>query len=252
MSLLRAQNLSVHFGGVKAVQDVSFDVNEGEVFSIVGPNGAGKTTIFNLVSRIYDVTGGEIYFDEEEITNVPTHHVAELGIARTFQNTELFAQETVLNNLLIGCHIHRQSNLLGDLLFLPSVKEQELEFRDQVEDVIDLLDLQSYREQVIANLPYGVRKMVEIARALCLQPKLLLLDEPSSVLNPEETEDLSFWIEDINEELGITVIMVEHDMNLVSIASDRVMALADGRLITIGSPQEVQSHPEVLRAYLGD
>ncbi len=252
MSLLRAQNLSVHFGGVKAVQDVSFDVNEGEVFSIVGPNGAGKTTIFNLVSRIYDVTGGEIYFDEEEITNVPTHHVAELGIARTFQNTELFAQETVLNNLLIGCHIHRQSNLLGDLLFLPSVKEQELEFRDQVEDVIDLLDLQSYREQVIANLPYGVRKMVEIARALCLQPKLLLLDEPSSGLNPEETEDLSFWIEDINEELGITVIMVEHDMNLVSIASDRVMALADGRLITIGSPQEVQSHPEVLRAYLGD
>jgi len=252
LSLLRAQNLSVHFGGVKAVQDVSFDVNEGEVFSIVGPNGAGKTTIFNLVSRIYDVTGGEIYFDEEEITNVPTHHVAELGIARTFQNTELFAQETVLNNLLIGCHIHRQSNLLGDLLFLPSVKEQELEFRDQVEDVIDLLDLQSYREQVIANLPYGVRKMVEIARALCLQPKLLLLDEPSSGLNPEETEDLSFWIEDINEELGITVIMVEHDMNLVSIASDRVMALADGRLITIGSPQEVQSHPEVLRAYLGD
>lgn len=252
MSLLRAQNLSVHFGGVKAVQDVSFDVNEGEVFSIVGPNCAGKTTIFNLVSRIYDVTGCEIYFDEEEITNVPTHHVAELGIARTFQNTELFAKETVLNNLLIGCHIHRQSNLLGDLLFLPSVKEQELEFRDQVEDVIDLLDLQSYREQVIANLPYGVRKMVEIARALCLQPKLLLLDEPSSGLNPEETEDLSFWIEDINEELGITVIMVEHDMNLVSIASDRVMALADGRLITIGSPQEVQSHPEVLRAYLGD
>ena len=252
MSLLRAQNLSVHFGGVKAVQDVSFDVNEGEVFSIVGPNGAGKTTIFNLVSRIYDVTGGEIYFDEEEITNVPTHQVAERGIARTFQNTELFDQETVLNNLLIGCHIHRRSNLLSDLFFLPSVKKQELEFRDQVEDVIDLLDLQSYREQVIANLPYGVRKMVEIARALCLKPKLLLLDEPSSGLNPEETEDLAFQIEDINEELGITVIMVEHDMNLVSIASDRVMALADGQLITIGSPQEVQSHPEVLRAYLGD
>ena len=252
MSLLRAQDLSVHFGGVKAVQGVSFDVNEGEVFSIVGPNGAGKTTIFNLVSRIYDVTTGQIFFDEEEITNVPTHHVAELGIARTFQNTELFDQETVLNNLLIGCHIHRRSNLLSDLFFLPSVKKQELEFRDQVEDVIDLLDLQSYREQVIANLPYGVRKMVEIARALCLKPKLLLLDEPSSGLNPEETEDLSFWIEDINEELGITVIMVEHDMNLVSIASDRVMALADGQLITIGSPQEVQSHPEVLRAYLGD
>ncbi len=252
MSLLSATDLSVHFGGVKAVQEVSFDVEPGEVFSIVGPNGAGKTTIFNLVSRIYDVTYGQVFFDGEDITQVPTHRIAELGIARTFQNTELFEQETVLNNLLIGCHIHRSSNLFSDLLFLPSVKRQELAFREQVEDVIDLLDLRSYRHQVIANLPYGVRKMVEIARALCLRPKLLLLDEPSSGLNPEETEDLSFWIEDINEELGITVVMVEHDMNLVSIASDRVMALADGQLITIGSPKDVQSHPEVLRAYLGD
>ncbi|NKB98364.1 MAG: ATP-binding cassette domain-containing protein [Pseudomonadales bacterium] len=252
MSLLRAENLSVHFGGVKAVQNVTFEVNEGEVFSIVGPNGAGKTTIFNLVSRIYDVTTGNIHFDDQDITNVATHHVAELGIARTFQNTELFEQETVLNNLLIGCHIHRQSNIFSEIFFLPSVKRQELKFRVQVEEVIDLLNLQSYRDQVIANLPYGIRKMVEIARALCLKPKLLLLDEPSSGLNPEETEDVSFWIEDINEELGITVIMVEHDMNLVSIASDRVMALADGQLITVGTPQEVQSHPEVLRAYLGD
>lgn len=252
MSLLAAQDLSVHFGGVKAVQEVSFAVNEGEVFSIVGPNGAGKTTIFNLISRIYDATQGEVHFNGNDITRIPTHHIAELGIARTFQNTELFEQETVLNNLLIGCHIHRRSNLLTELLFLPSVRQQELVFRDAVEEVIDLLDLQSYREQVIGNLPYGVRKMVEIARALCLKPKLLLLDEPSSGLNPEETDDLSFWIEDINEDLGITVIMVEHDMNLVSQASDRVMALADGQLITIGTPEEVQSHPEVLRAYLGD
>jgi branched-chain amino acid transport system ATP-binding protein len=252
LSLLRADSLSVHFGGVKAVQNVSFEVNEGEVFSIVGPNGAGKTTIFNLVSRIYDVTAGQIHFDEQDITTIPTHHVAELGIARTFQNTELFDQETVLNNLLIGCHIHRRTNILSELFFLPSVRQQELDFRVQVEEVIDLLNLQSYRDQVISNLPYGIRKMVEIARALCLKPKLLLLDEPSSGLNPEETEDVSFWIEDINEELGITVIMVEHDMNLVSVASDRVMALADGQLITIGTPQEVQSHPEVLRAYLGD
>ncbi len=252
MSLLTAQEISVHFGGVKAVQDVSFAVEEGEVFSIVGPNGAGKTTIFNLISRIYDTTHGTIAFNGEDITNIPTHHVAELGIARTFQNIELFEQESVLNNLLIGCHIHKRTNLLSELFFLPGVKAQELKFREAVEDVIDLLDLQSYRDQVIGNLPYGVRKMVEIARALCLNPKLLLLDEPSSGLNPEETEDLSFWLEDINEELGITVIMVEHDMNLVGQASDRVMALADGQLITIGSPQEVQSHPEVLRAYLGD
>ena len=252
MSLLRADQLSVHFGGVKAVQEVSFAVEQGEVFSIVGPNGAGKTTIFNLISRIYDATHGEVFFEDHDITHVPTHAVAELGIARTFQNTELFERETVLNNLLIGCHIHRTTNLLSEIFFLGSVRRQELLFRNIVEDVIDLLDLQSYRDQVIGNLAYGVRKMVEIARALCLQPKLLLLDEPSSGLNPEETEDLSFWLEDINQDLGITVIMVEHDMNLVSQASHRVMALADGQLITIGTPAEVQSHPDVLRAYLGD
>ncbi len=252
MSLLVADNIAVSFGGIKAVQDVSFSVESGEVFSIVGPNGAGKTTIFNLISRIYDVDHGTVIFNGSDITNVPTHAIAELGIARTFQNTELFERETVLKNLLIGCHIHRTTNLLQDLLFLPSVRSQEVAFRKTVEDVIDLLDLQSYRDQVIGNLPYGVRKIVEVARALCLQPKLLLLDEPSSGLNPEETEDLSFWLEDIKEDLGITVIMVEHDMNLVSKASDRVMALSDGALITIGTPAEVQNHPEVLRAYLGD
>lgn len=252
MSLLAASKLSVHFGGVKAVQEVSFTVQEGEVFSIVGPNGAGKTTIFNLVSRIYDATHGSIVFAGQDITQIATHKVAELGIARTFQNTELFERETVLNNLLIGCHIHCKTSLLEELFFLPSVKRQELKFRETVEDVIDLLDLQSYRDKIIGNLPYGVRKMVEIARALCTKPKLLLLDEPSSGLNPEETEDLSFWLEDINQDLGITIIMVEHDMNLVSQASHRVMALADGQLITIGNPQEVQSHPQVLRAYLGD
>jgi len=252
MSLLQAEALSVHFGGVKAVQDVSFAVEEGEVFSIVGPNGAGKTTIFNLVSRIYDTTHGKVFFADQDITRVPTHAIAELGIARTFQNTELFEQETVLNNLLIGCHIHRSTNLVAEIFFLPAVRRQELAFREIAEDVIDLLDLQSYRDQVIGNLPYGVRKMVEIARALCLKPKLLLLDEPSSGLNPEETDDLSFWLEDINQDLGITVIMVEHDMNLVSQASHRVMALADGQLLTVGSPEDVQNHPDVLRAYLGD
>ena len=252
MTLLAANGISVSCGGVRAVQDVSFAVDRGQVFSIVGPNGAGKTTIFNLISRIYDVDQGSIVFDGRDITGVPGHAVAELGIARTFQNTELFEQETVLKNLLIGCHIHRRSNLFSELLFLPSVRRQELALREAVEDVIDLLDLRSHRRKVIGELPYGVRKMVEIARALCLKPKLLLLDEPSSGLNPEETEDLSFWLEDINEELGITVIMVEHDMNLVTSASDRVLAMADGQTITIGEPAAVQNHPEVLRAYLGD
>ena len=246
-----AQDISIHFGGVKAVQDLSFSVEQGEVFSIVGPNGAGKTTIFNLISRIYDTTRGSIHFKGQDITRLATNQVAQLGIARTFQNIELFENETVLNNLLIGCHVHRATNLFEELFFLSRVRQQELQFRNSVEDIIDLLDLQSYRHQLISNLPYGVRKMVEIARALSIKPSLLLLDEPSSGLNPEETEDLSFWLEDINEELGITIIMVEHDMKLVAHSSDRVLAVADGKFITLGKPSEVQSHPDVLQAYLG-
>ncbi len=251
MSFLVAQDISIHFGGVKAVQDLSFSVEQGEVFSIVGPNGAGKTTIFNLISRIYDTTRGSIHFKGQDITRLATNQVAQLGIARTFQNIELFENETVLNNLLIGCHVHRETNLFEELFFLSRVRQQELQFRTSVEDIIDLLDLQSYRHQLISNLPYGVRKMVEIARALSIKPSLLLLDEPSSGLNPEETEDLSFWLEDINEELGITIIMVEHDMKLVAHSSDRVLAVADGKFITLGKPSEVQSHPDVLQAYLG-
>lgn len=252
MSLLEAHDLSVSFGGIKAVRDVSFTVEPGEVFSIIGPNGAGKTTIFNLVSRFYEADSGGMAFDGMDITGAPPHRIAELGIARTFQNTELFEHESVLTNLLIAHNVHRRTNLVTDLLFLPGARRQELDFRRRVEDVIDLLDLQSYREQPIGGLPYGARKMVEIARALCLEPKLLLLDEPSSGLNPEETEDLSFWIEDIVAELGITVAMVEHDMNLVATVSDRVMAMADGAELATGDPTEIQNHPDVLRAYLGD
>lgn len=248
-----AQNLNLSFGGVHAVKDVSFDVGKGEVFSIIGPNGAGKTTIFNLISRIYDIEGGgRMLFDGADISKIDTSDVARRGIARTFQNTELFDHETVLKNLLIGRHVHRQTNLLQEMLFTPKAAAQELAYRRVAEDVIDLLDLQSYRDQVIANLPYGVRKMVEVGRALCIEPKLLLLDEPSSGLNPEETEDVAFWIEDINEEYGATIIMVEHDMNLVTQVSNRVMAMADGALIAVGEPAEIQSHPDVLRAYLGD
>ncbi len=251
-ALLSTTDLSLSFGGVHAVRDVTFEVQEGEVYSIIGPNGAGKTSIFNLISRLYDADGGNIEFEGESIIGMPPHNIARLGIARTFQNTELFEHETVLKNMLIGRHVHRKTNLLGEFLFLPSVAKQELRFREIVEDVIDLLDLQSYRDQLIGSLPYGVRKMVEVARALCIQPKLLLLDEPSSGLNQEETEDVAFWIEDISQDFGATIIMVEHDMNLVSRASTRVMALADGAVLAIGSAEEIQKDPEVLRAYLGD
>ena len=250
--LFQAEDLSISFGGVKAVRDVSFEISVGEVFSIIGPNGAGKTTVFNLISRFYDADTGRMTFAGEDMTEVPAHRIAELGIARTFQNTELFDRETVLDNLLVGRHVHRRTGLASDILFLPKVRRQEVDFRRKVEDIIDLLDLQQHREAPVGSLPFGARKMVEIGRALCTEPKLLLLDEPSSGLNPEETEDLSFWIEDIVEDLGITVAMVEHDMNLVATVSNRVLAMADGAVIAVGEATEIQSHPEVLRAYLGD
>ena len=252
-AIFSAQALNLSFGGVHAVRDVSFDVERGEVFSIIGPNGAGKTTVLNLISRLYDVEGdGRLLFEGSDITQIATSEVARRGIARTFQNTELFEHETVLKNLLIGRHVHRRTGLLAELFFTSSVARQEIAFRQAAEDVIDLLDLQGYRDQVVANLPYGIRKMVEVARALCIEPKLLLLDEPSSGLNPEETEDVEFWIEDINEELGATIIMVEHDMNLVSRTSNRVMAMADGAVLAVGKSIDIQNHPDVLRAYLGD
>ncbi|MCG8692313.1 MAG: ABC transporter ATP-binding protein [Minwuiales bacterium] len=251
MTFFQADGLSIHFGGIKAVDNVNFSVDKGEIFTIIGPNGAGKTTIFNLVSRIYEPTMGRLVFQDQDITKVPAHQVASLGIARTFQNIELFEHASVLHNLLIGRHCHRKSNLLSEILFLPSTKRHELDHREKVEEVIDFLDLAAYRDQMIANLPYGVRKVVELGRALCIQPSLLLLDEPSSGLNVEETQDMAFWIEDIKNDLGITVLMVEHDMSLVSQVSDRVLALNYGRVLAEGSPREVQENPEVIRAYLG-
>ena len=216
MTFFKAENISIDFGGIRALNDVSFDVEKGTIFTIVGPNGAGKTTIFNIISRIYNLTEGRITFEDQDITHLPAHRVVNLGIARTFQNIELFERATVLHNLLIGRHIYCRSTFFSDLFFLPSVKRMELEHRRKVEDVIDFLDLQHYRDQLIQNLPYGVRKIVELGRALCTEPKLLLLDEPASGLNVDETEDMSFWIDDIKNLLGITVIMVEHNINLVS------------------------------------
>jgi branched-chain amino acid transport system ATP-binding protein len=251
MSFLRAENLSLHFGGLKAVDAVSFAVEKGEILSIIGPNGAGKSSIFNLISRIYNPTSGRLFFEDREITREAAWDVARLGIARTFQNIELFENATVLNNLLVGRHRHSTTQLWQELLFLPSVRNNEKDHRRRVEQVIEFLDLEPYRDKLISGLPYGVRKVIELARALCSEPKLILLDEPSSGLNAEETDDMSFWIRDLKNELGMTVLMVEHDMTLVNRVSDRVIALNYGRVLAAGAPAEVQAHPDVVAAYLG-
>lgn len=253
--LLSAKQLSVRFGGVLAVNNVSFDVKQGEVFTLIGPNGAGKTTVFNLISRIYTPTTGEIDYmgpnGVMRLTEQPPQNVAGLGIARTFQNIELFEHATVLHNLLIGRHTQRKTGFWQDLFFTGAVREAELKAREKAEEVIEFLDLQHHRDAMVAGLPYGVRKVVEMARALCTEPKLLLLDEPSSGLNVEETEDMAFWIQDIKNELGITVLMVEHDMTLVSKVSDRVLAMNQGEVLAMGTPREVQTDPAVIEAYLG-
>ncbi len=248
---LSVRNLSIEFGGVHAVEDVSFDVEPGEIFAIIGPNGAGKSTIFNLISRLYEPTAGSIHYGDQDLLELPAHRVVSSGIARTFQNIELFEQATVLQNLLVGRHSHMQMNPFSSFLFTPGVRKAELEHRRKVEDIIDLLELAQYRDERISDLPYGARKNVELARALCAEPTLLLLDEPASGLNSEETDDVSFWLEDIKHDLGVTLVMVEHDMNLVGQVADRVMAINDGKLLTIGTPDEVRANADVQQAYLG-
>ncbi|TVQ40930.1 MAG: ABC transporter ATP-binding protein [Wenzhouxiangella sp.] len=251
MSLLEVNSVSLSFGGIRAIDGVSFRVEPGEVFTIVGPNGAGKSSLFNLISRFYPPGSGAIHFDGQDLLARRADEIIGLGIARTFQNIELFDHATVLDNLLIGRHSRRKTHWLEDLLFLPRVRREERAHRKAVEEVIDFLELAAYRDRMIQGLPYGVRKVVEIAQALVSQPRLLLLDEPAAGLSVEETENMAWWIEDMQKDLGLTIIMVEHDMGLVSQVSDRVLAIAEGKPLAEGTPAEIQAHPEVIRAWLG-
>jgi branched-chain amino acid transport system ATP-binding protein len=250
-ALLAVENLAVRFGGVRAVDGVSFAVRRGEVFTIIGPNGAGKTTLLNLVTRVFAPSAGRVLFEGRDITRIARHRLAALGIARTFQNIELFEALTVLDNLLLARHSRNRAPLLAQMLFLPAIRRREIADRTKVEDIIELLHLEPYRNSPVAALPYGARKIVELGRALCAEPKILLLDEPASGLNPEESQDLSFWVEDIQEELGITVLMIEHNMSLVAAVSDRVLAMNQGAVLAEGSVAEIRGHPAVLDAYLG-
>ena len=252
MSFFEAKNISVAFGGVKALNDISFKVEQGQIFTIIGPNGAGKSTLFNVISRIYEPNEGEVYFNNQNILNRKPHQISNLGIARTFQNLELFENSTVLQNLLLGRHIYKKSNILNEIFFTPKVKQAELDNRLKIEEIIDFLDLQHYRDTLINGLPYGVRKNVELARALCTSPKLLLLDEPSSGLTNEETIDLGFWIKDIQSILNITIIMIEHDMSFVHKVSDKILVLNYGEIIASGLPQEIKENEKVRSAYMGE
>ncbi len=252
MALLTVKDMTLRFGGLTALNSVSFDVEKGEIYSIIGPNGAGKTTIFNCLSRFYNLDEGTIHINDRDITKISPSAVSNMGIARTFQNIELFKNMSVLDNILLGRHRKRSTNLLKEIFFTKAVKEQEMRSHLRAEEIIDFLELQQYRDQMIANLPYGAQKTVEIGRALAMEPEILLLDEPSSGMTMEETEDLSFWITDIKEAFGITIIIVEHNMGLVTSLSDRVLALSFGEPITIGKPEAVMEHPEVMKAYLGD
>ena len=251
MSFLSLENISISFGGIRAVNNVSLDIKEGEIFALVGPNGAGKSTIFNLISRLYKQNVGNIFFDGKSLNQLKPFDMPDIGIARTFQNIELFGNATVLQNLLVGTNVRKSSNFLSEIFFTRSVRKEELSSRIIVEEVMDFLDLQQYREKYIMGLSYGTRKIVELGRALALKPKVLLLDEPASGLSAEETEDLAFWIEDIKKIMGITVLMVEHNLNLVNKVADRVAALVDGEIISVGNPKAVQSDPKVIEAYIG-
>lgn len=252
MTMLSVENVTLSFGGVRALDDVSFTVDEGETLALIGPNGAGKSTLFNTISRFYTLSAGRITFEGENLLNHAPHEIVGLGIARSFQNIELFENASVLQNLLAGRHSRTASNWVRDFFFPPVTRRSEIEARRKVEEVLDLLDLQHLRDERVADLPYGARKNVELARAVCAEPKLLMLDEPASGLNPEEVRDISYWLQDIREELGITILMVEHNMSLVSRLATRCVALAAGSVLAEGTVAEVQAHDEVRRAYLGE
>jgi branched-chain amino acid transport system ATP-binding protein len=255
MDHFRVENLSMSFGGLKAVSNVSFSVERNSIFSIIGPNGSGKTTIFNMISGIYKPDQGRILCDGESMVGLKPDRIARKGIARTFQNIELFSNATVMDNLMLGRHVHMKTGVFAGAFMWgrrSKAAREEVENREIVERIIDFLDLQSVRDSFVANLPYGKRKLVELGRALALEPKVLLLDEPSAGMNTEEKEDLNLWIKDIQEDYKVTILLIEHDMNMIMGISDRIFAMNQGEKIIEGTPKEVQSHPEVIKAYLGE
>lgn len=255
MTQLRIDNLSISFGGLKAVKNVSFSVNSNEIYSIIGPNGSGKTTLFNMICGIYKPDSGRVMLGDDNIVGLSPDRIAKKGIARTFQNIELFSNASVMDNIMLGRHIHMKTGIIAGGFMLgrgSRAAKEEIEHREKVEEIIDFLDLQALRDHYVSNLPYGKRKLVELGRALAVEPKVLLLDEPSAGMNTEEKDDLRIWIKDIQEDYQVTILLIEHDMNMVMGISDNILAINEGNKIVEGSPQEVQANPEVIAAYLGE
>ena len=250
-SLISFKNVSLSFGGVKALNDVSFDIKEGSLQAIIGPNGAGKTSIFNCISGIYKPTSGLVEFKGKNIDGLRPDEIANMGVARTFQNIELFENMTVLDNILIGAHRHIDYGSVAGILYGPSVRKKELEARKIAEDIIDFLEIAEYRFSFILSLPYGIQKRVELARALAMKPEVILLDEPAAGMNNEETEDIARFILDIHEELNITTVLVDHDMNMVMDIAEYVVVMDFGQKLFEGLPKDATSNKQVIEAYLG-
>jgi len=253
---LIVQEVMLRFGGVTALAGVSLEVRQGQIFSIIGPNGAGKTSLLNCTSGLYRPQQGEILFSNHhqttDLVHMPPYRIAKMGIARSFQNIELFKHMTVLDNIMAGCHVHMKTNILSGMLYWGAAQREEIAFRQFAEEIIDLLEIEAIRKQTVGSLSYGLQKRVELGRALAMKPALLLLDEPMAGMNSEEKEDMARFVLDVNEEHGVTIVLIEHDMGVVMDISDQVVVLDFGRKIGDGTPEEVRHNPEVVRAYLGE